>query len=83
MLTKYSSLKEYTNIADRTKMSIPYALRKVNNSKLFNSAAGPGQDFPAHHAIPSQSGPNSPGPVRPAILGGSGPAGRQGCHPAT
>ena len=40
--------------------------------EVLNSAARFGLDFPSRPAIPSQLGPNSPGPVCPASLGGSG-----------
>ena len=37
--------------------------------KELDSAAGMGQDFLAQPAIPSQPGPNSPGPVHQITLG--------------
>ena len=57
-------------------MLMPYALRKVNNHKFAKCWIQLlGQAKVTHQpTISSQTGPNSPRPVRPASLGGSGPA---------
>ena len=53
----YKSLRIY--ITHGREVALVYALRKVNNSvnvRRLNSAAIPGQNFPALLAIPNQPG---------------------------